>query len=614
MSEPDAGPGASSPWASAALAAALLAVDPVGIRGASVRSLAGPARDRWLGLLRDYLPEDAPMRRIPTHITDSRLLGGLDLASTLRMGKPIAERGVLVEADGGIVVLAMAERLSAGTAGRIGGVLDRGEVQLERDGLGLRSIARIGVVALDEGLADDERPPTVLTERLAFLLNLDNVVESDLSAPVIPPSQVAEARTRLDSVTFPDDIMVALCSASVALGIASVRASLLAVKVARAAAALAGHEAVTQEDAATAASLVFGPRATVIPSGEPQEDEPPPDEPPPPEEPSDPDQPEEPQDEDDSDTLDPQELEDMMIAVAQAAIPDKLLAQLREGKDVRSRAQSSGGSRAAGAAKKKGRRGRPSAVRAGEPTPNTRLNLIETLRAAAPWQPLRRQEAAKEGRTATLVEVRRSDFRCTHFKQRSETTTIFIVDASGSSALQRLAEAKGAVELLLADCYVRRDNVALIAFRGKAAEVLLPPTRSLVRAKRSLAGLPGGGGTPLASAIDTAWMVATGCRDKGQTPVLVFLTDGQGNIARDGTPGRPMAEADAIASAQALRVSGFSAMLIDTARRPQPMAQKLAAEMGAKYLLLPYADANAMSKAVKATAAESAAAEGRMRG
>ena len=115
-----------------------------------------------------------------------------------------------------------------------------------------------------------------------------------------------------------------------------------------------------------------------------------------------------------------------------------------------------------------------------------------------------------------------------------ETTTIFVVDASGSAALHRLAEAKGAVELLLADCYIRRDQVALIAFRGSAAELLLPPTRSLARAKRSLAGLPGGGGTPLAAGLDAAFALSDSIRRKGQTPTVIVLTDGRANIARDG--------------------------------------------------------------------------------
>ncbi len=141
--------------------------------------------------------------------------------------------------------------------------------------------------------------------------------------------------------------------------------------------------------------------------------------------------------------------------------------------------------------------------------------------------------------------MRREDFRVSRFKQRSETTTVFVVDASGSSALHRLAEAKGAVELLLADCYVRRDSVALIAFRGRRAELLLPPTRSLVRAKRSLAGLPGGGGTPLAAGIDAALALADAMRRRGATPVVVPLTDGRANIARDGA-GRARAGADAL--------------------------------------------------------------------
>ena len=188
----------------------------------------------------------------------------------------------------------------------------------------------------------------------------------------------------------------------------------------------------------------------------------------------------------------------------------------------------------------------------------------------------------------------------THCQQRAETTTIFVVDASGSSAMHRLAEAKGAAELLLADCYIRRDRVAVIAFRDRGAQVLLPPTRSLVRAKRSLAALPGGGGTPLASGIDAAVVVAAAIMRRGGTPTVVLLTDGRANIARDGTAGRAAADADATAAARALRVAGIRALLVDTSPRPQQQAAQLAREMGARYIALPNASPDALSGAIPA--------------
>jgi magnesium chelatase subunit D len=230
-------------------------------------------------------------------------------------------------------------------------------------------------------------------------------------------------------------------------------------------------------------------------------------------------------------------------------------------------------------------------VRSGELRAGARLNLVETLRAAAPWQKLRRQKK-------TTLCVEKTDFRITRFRQRTETTTIFLVDASGSAALNRLAEAKGAVELVLADCYVRRDKVALISFRGATADLLLPPTGSLVRAKRSLAGLPGGGGTPLASAIQAGSALANAIRRRGQTPILILLSDGRANIAADGTAGRARAEADAISAAHAVRADGITSLLVDTSPRPAPQARRLAEAMGARYLPLPYADATALARAV----------------
>jgi magnesium chelatase subunit D len=198
------------------------------------------------------------------------------------------------------------------------------------------------------------------------------------------------------------------------------------------------------------------------------------------------------------------------------------------------------------------------------------------------------------------VVVYKEDFHVTRFRQLGQTTTVFVVDASGSAALNRLAEAKGAVELLLADCYVRRDSVAVLAFRGVSAEILLPPTRSLARAKRSLAGLPGGGGTPLAIAIDAAVGLAAQIRRRGETPIVVFLTDGKANIARDGRPGRGPASADALAAALRLRLDGVRAMLVDTSPQPQESARALSGAMGAHYTALPYAGAQVLNQAVRA--------------
>ena len=198
------------------------------------------------------------------------------------------------------------------------------------------------------------------------------------------------------------------------------------------------------------------------------------------------------------------------------------------------------------------------------------------------------------------MQVEKADFRIRRFKEKRETTAIFAVDASGSAALHRMAEAKGAIELLLADCYVRRDRTALIAFRGKQAEVLLPPTRSLQRAKKSLADLPGGGGTPLAAGIEQSMLVADQVRRSGGIPLVVFLTDGKANIARDGTADRAVALRDAEAAAKALRLAGFRTLMIDLSDTRTGPAAKLAEAMGADYLPLPHADASRISASVNA--------------
>lgn len=603
----DAGPDAT-------LVAALFAVDPVGLGGVALRSRAGAARDRWLALLKQLLPADRPLRRVPLNIGDTALLGGLDLSATLQTGRPVAQQGLLAQAHGGVVVLAMAERISLATAARLASVLDQGEILLERDGLTMRRPARLGMVALDEGDSDDEQLPAALHDRLAFHLSLPPEAAPPNAGVDWQCGDIQAAQARLPHVGVDDGVLHSLCAAAAALGVASLRAPLLALRVARAAAALAGANRAGEDHAVLAARLVLAPRATRLPA--PPDAEPPPDQPPAEATPPEPENieaaadagaPAEPPPPEPSPELAPsaEALAELVLAAAQAAIPPGLLAALQIGRATRAQSQAGG---RAGAVLKNQSRGRPIGARRGEPRQGARLNVIETLRAAAPWQTLRaRQTQLTAAGLATSpgprrIYVRREDFHVTRFKQQGQTTTVFVVDASGSSALHRLAEAKGAVELLLADCYVRRDQVAVIAFRGQLTELLLPPTRSLARAKRSLAALPGGGGTPLAAGLDAALLLALQIQRRGETPVMVLLTDGRANIARDGTPGRARANQDALAAAQQIRAAGLTALLLDTSPQAQPTAQALAQAMGAAYLPLPYAGAQVLSQAVRAAA------------
>ena len=591
----------------------MLLVDPAGLGGVLLRAPAGPVRDAWLSLLQALAPAGMPLPRLPASASEDRLLGGLDLSATLVAGRPVAQAGLLHQADGGIVVAAMAERMPAVNAAHLCSALDTAAVRLERDGLAQHLSARVAVVALDESQGEDRPPSAALADRLGLWVDLTELSVRDVvTADATMAHEVAQARSRLPEVTVPDDIVQALCAATLALGVDSPRAAWAAVRCARAAAALRGATVADGDDAALAARLVLAPRATRQPVVEaPQEDTDPSQEPPspppeqdppappdPPDSPDGPDKPppseeEEPPAEPDLDPQNAQALEDRLIESAVAAIPAGLLARLASDERVRGRSADAG---RAGAAASSAVHGRPLGSRRGVPRGGARLHLIDTLRAAAPWQRLRRAHAPAG---APPILVLPDDFHLRRHEQKRTTTTIFALDASGSSALHRLAEAKGAIELLLAECYVRRDQVAVLAFRGTAAEVILPPTRSLVRAKRGLAGLPGGGGTPLAAALDAAAAMAARVRRTGGTPVVVLLTDGRANVGRDGLGGRARAQDEALAAARALRAQGGSVIVIDTSVRPDPAARALALAAGARYLALPQADAAALSRAVQ---------------
>ncbi|HSP23762.1 MAG TPA: magnesium chelatase ATPase subunit D, partial [Saliniramus sp.] len=353
-------PDPAARWSDAIIAASLFAVDPAGLAGIALRALPGPVRDAFLAKLRDLLPDETPWRRMPAAIDDDRLLGGLDLVATLNAGRPIVGRGLLAEADGGIVLVTTAERLSAGTAARIGSVLDTGQARIERDGIALVLPTRIGIVAIDEGMEDDEIVPASLRDRMAFAIDLGGISIREMPDIPITREAVHEARERLSRVVIGDDEIAALCLTAVKLGIASLRVPLLAIRAARAAAALSGRESVDDEDLRDAARLVLAPRALILPDQEEQEGEGDDAESPPPPDQSQDDAPPEDAEEQEIDG----DLSEIILEAVKASLPQHLLEQLTGA--ISGGAPSRARGKAPGAAKV-GALGRPVGVRRGEP-------------------------------------------------------------------------------------------------------------------------------------------------------------------------------------------------------------------------------------------------------
>ncbi|WP_135506150.1 magnesium chelatase subunit D [Roseovarius aestuariivivens] len=540
----------------AARALAALAIDPGGLGGLVLRTRVGPARGAFENAL-TRLPGEA--RRIHPAISDSQLFGGLNIAASLAEGRPVSDPGLIDMPCR--LILTMAERTGPGLAARLARILD--------------GCTGHCLVALDEGATAEEAVPRALADRLAFHIEPD---EGRAKALLLPaPADIDAARARLSQVKTPQDTLPALTALAARFGIESLRAPLFALRAARALAALDGAEQIIDAHLQEAAELVYPARATQIPHAPEPEPDLPEDQPPPT-----PDQ----SDQDDQGA--PDIPEEILVRAIAALLPADIL----ERSAGRSRTAASGsgaGNRRAG-----NRRGRPLPPRSGRPNAQARIDTVATLRAAAPWQTLRRTGANKH----RAVIIHPSDIRLKRYEDRSDRLLIFAVDASGSAAVARLNEAKGAVELMLAQAYARRDQVALIAFRGDRADELLPPTRSLVQAKRQLASLPGGGGTPLAAGLVAVTELARHATGRGLTPMLVLLTDGRANIPLSGEADRKTALEDAETIAAGLNMQGIAGVLIDTSNRPADQAQRIAARLGARYIALPRADARVISTAV----------------
>jgi magnesium chelatase subunit D len=551
---------APQPWARALRAMAALAVDPGTLKGLTLRARAGPVRQTAEIALSKF---PGPQRRIHPGLTDTDLFGGLNISASLAEGRLVQDKGVADRPA--TLFLPMAERCPQGLATRLGQLLDAGRGH--------------ALILLDEGADPEEEAPAALRDRLAFHVDLTGVHWSEVPMRLPAPADIEAARARLTRIALPEDAIQALTVLAVRFGIDSLRAPLLALATARALAALDHADEVIEAHLTEAAELVYPARATQL-TQDPEQDDPPQEAEAPPDDddPSDGEQ-------DTSDTIP----DEVMIAAVAALLPDDLLDRVTA-RSRSAKALSGGG---AGARRRGNRKGHPLAARPGHPDGRARIDVIATLRAAVPWQAMR----PKRGHARIVIHP--SDIRLRRYEDRSDRLVIFIVDASGSAAMARLAEAKGAVELLLGQAYARRDHVALVGFRGTGAETLLPPTRSLVQAKRRLAALPGGGGTPLAAGLEAAAQLAEQARSRGLSPAFALLTDGRANIALDGAPGRVQAQSDAATRAARLGTLTLQGCVIDTAPRPGAEAPNLARALGVECMALPRADAQRLSQAIE---------------
>ena len=623
-------------WNDAMTSLQLLQIDSHGWGGIWLRAPFGPVRELWL---RHLSETGLNTVKLPGNIDVERLLGGIDLSRTLQSGLLQVQTGLLQQADLGLVCISMAERFPTALIAPMTQAMDTQSLPpLKINNTESSVRTQFGVVALDESMADDPPMSPALQERLGLWFDLQDIAPSDVSdvslntrkddnaldvmGIQIAPEALARMKQSLPHIQWTDEQVLAVCSTAQGLGIDSLRVPTLALRVACCHAALHARSHIADDDLAFAARRVLAPRATQLPAPaenasdtEPQNSS---------DSSAEPDQAQEQssnsleptetpnpsesakdeedtsstdtsvedtntQDEAPSDLPSSEKLQEMMIAAALASLPPDVLEGLLT-KPGRNLGNTSGRS---GQFRSGMQRGRPLPPRTARPGGHARLHILSTLRAAAPKQRLRGN--TQQGRVA----IRSEDFHVHRYQQHSSSCLILALDASGSAALQRLAEAKGAVELLLQQSYARRDSVCIVSFKGAKAQLLLPMTRSLVRAKRAMMGLPGGGGTPLALALKMACEQATQLQRQGVTPILVVLSDGRANVNLQGLGGRAQAQADAQQWAAQWRQTGHRCLWIDTSLQPDTQVQNMAQTMGGSYLPMPQVQAQRMASAME---------------